>query len=186
VLTSKGERGQVGLWPREWSSAADVAGGTAPLPMNWLRRMFGCGSHRPKYRFAGALWRRAGGREIKEMSLEIDGFPSNDLAHLIARNRNENAQWFGLIERLNRVAQRLMLESIVPVHDNQAMLVLLLFTRALFTFQGAAFLIARGMTVDARTLARSCLELFCAVAKLTAKISPPGSRSGGQCLLGIT
>ncbi len=51
-----------------------------------------------------------------------------------------------------------MLGAEVPKGDNRALLILLFFARALSSFQGALLLAERGMTVEALTLARSCLE----------------------------
>jgi hypothetical protein len=51
-----------------------------------------------------------------------------------------------------------MLATIVPNGDRQALLVLLFYARALSSFQGALILAESEMTVEARTLARSCLE----------------------------
>jgi hypothetical protein len=96
------------------------------------------------------------------MSLETDGYLSADIATWIAKHRAEHEPSFNLAERLNRVAQRLMLAALVPEGDNRSLLVLLFFARALSSFQGAVLLVERGMTVEAQTLARSCLETsFC-------------------------
>jgi Family of unknown function (DUF5677) len=91
------------------------------------------------------------------MSLETDGYLSPDINNWVTQHRAEHGSWFALADRLNRAAQRLML-AIVPNGDRQALLVLLFYVRALSSFQGALILAEHGMTVEARTLARSCLE----------------------------
>ena len=92
------------------------------------------------------------------MSLASDGYLSPDVASWIAKHRAEHAKWFNLADRLNRICQRVMLAAVVPDGDNRALLVLLFFARALSSFQGAVLMIERGMSVEALTLSRSCLE----------------------------
>jgi hypothetical protein len=92
------------------------------------------------------------------MALETDGYISPDIAKWVTKNRAEHEPWFGLAVRLNRVSQRHMLAAVIPDSDNRSLLVLLFFARALSSFQGAILLAERGMTSEAQTLARSCLE----------------------------
>ena len=92
------------------------------------------------------------------MSLADDGYLSRDAGEWIAKHRVEHAEWFALADRLNRVCQRAMLAAQVPDGDNRALLVILFFARALSSYQGAVLMIERGMSVEALTLARSCLE----------------------------
>jgi hypothetical protein len=92
------------------------------------------------------------------MSLASDGYLSPDVASWIAKHRAEHAKWFNLADRLNRICQRVMLAAVVPDGDNRALLVMLFFARALSSFQGAVLMIERGMSVEALTLSRSCLE----------------------------
>jgi hypothetical protein len=92
------------------------------------------------------------------MSLQTDGYLSPDIAKWIAKHRAEHAAAFALADRLSQVAQQVMLGAEVPKSDNRALLILLFFARALSSFQGALLLAERGMTVEALTLARSCLE----------------------------
>jgi hypothetical protein len=92
------------------------------------------------------------------MSLQTDGYLSPDIGKWIAKHRAEHAAAFGLADRLSRVAQQVMLGAEVPKGDNRALLILLFFARALSSFQGALLLAERGMTIEALTLARSCLE----------------------------
>jgi hypothetical protein len=92
------------------------------------------------------------------MSLESDGYLSPDVGKWIAKHRSEHMAWFELANRLNRVCQRAMLGAVVPDADNRALLVILFFARALSSYQGAVLMVERGMSVEALTLARSCLE----------------------------
>lgn len=92
------------------------------------------------------------------MSLQTDGYLSPDVGRWIAKHRAEDPECFALAERLNRACQRAMLACSVPDNDKQALLVALLFARALSSFQGAILMTERGMSVEALTLARSCLE----------------------------
>jgi Family of unknown function (DUF5677) len=92
------------------------------------------------------------------MSLASDGYLSPDVVGWIAKHRAEHAEWFALADRLNRVCQRAMLAAVVPDGDNRALLVILFFAHALSSYQGAVLMIERGMSAEALTLARSCLE----------------------------
>jgi hypothetical protein len=92
------------------------------------------------------------------MSLQTEGYLSPEIARWVAKHRAEFGPWFALADRLSRVAQQVMLVAVVPEGNNQSLLVLLFFARALSAFQGALLLVERGMTVEALTLGRSCLE----------------------------
>jgi hypothetical protein len=92
------------------------------------------------------------------MSLQTDGYLSPDIGKWIAKHRAEHASAFALADRLNRVAQQVMLGAEVPIEDNRSLLILLFFARCLSSFQGALLMVERGMTVEALTLARNCLE----------------------------
>ncbi len=92
------------------------------------------------------------------MSLASDGYLSPDVSRWIAKHRAEHGEWFALADRLNRVCQRAMLAAQVPDEDNRALMVILFFARALSSYQGAVLMIERGMSAEALTLARSCLE----------------------------
>ncbi|MFO1024686.1 MAG: DUF5677 domain-containing protein [Acetobacteraceae bacterium] len=92
------------------------------------------------------------------MSLESEGYLSPDVRSWIATHRSQNPELFGLADRMNRTAQRTMMGCAVPDNDNRALLVVLLFARGLSSFQDGVLMIERGMSVEALTLARSCLE----------------------------
>ncbi|MBV8548295.1 MAG: hypothetical protein JO126_02420 [Alphaproteobacteria bacterium] len=96
------------------------------------------------------------------MSINEEGFLSPDISQWITKHRKDNSGWFSLTDQLNRLGQRLMLTSKPPQEDNQKILIAFYFVRVLSAFQGIIFLAERGMTVEAQTLARSCLEtVFC-------------------------
>jgi hypothetical protein len=92
------------------------------------------------------------------MSLQTDGYLSTDIGKWIAKHRAEHAAAFALADRLNRVAQQVMLGAEVPKADNRSLLIVLFFARCLSSFQGALLMVERGMTIEALTLARNCLE----------------------------
>lgn len=107
------------------------------------------------------------------MSIAKDGFLSDDVARWIERYRSEHATAFGLAKALNRTGQKLML-STQPTMEGDTLdargLTILLFVRVLSNFQGVVLLAERGMVVEARTLARTCLEsTFALVAGVKAQ-----------------
>jgi len=96
------------------------------------------------------------------MTIDEQGFLSPEIAAWIGRHRAENRAWFSLATDLNSVAQQELLLLEVPLEDNKAVLATLLFVRGISSFQAAILLAERGMTQDARTIARSCFEsVFC-------------------------
>jgi len=92
--------------------------------------------------------------------LSEEGFLCPAISEWIKQHRQENQDWFNLADDLNRVSMRLMPSLTVPPEDNNdnVFLAVLLFLRGLSSFQGAVLLAERGMTQDARTLARGCFE----------------------------
>jgi hypothetical protein len=92
------------------------------------------------------------------MSLVSEGYLSPDVGKWIAKQRRQIPDCFDLTDRMNRACQRAMMGCSVPDNDNRALLVLLLFARGVSSSQGAILMIERGMSVEALTLARSCLE----------------------------
>ena len=107
------------------------------------------------------------------MSIDKSGFLSPDVANWIQKHRAENDWWFLFVEKLNSVGQSLLHGLNVKIEADGAdsdLLAMLLFTRALSNFQGTVLMAERGMVVEARTLARSCLETtFCLVAMIQGK-----------------
>lgn len=96
-----------------------------------------------------------------DMTIDDAGFLSSSLADWIAKHRAANIKWFDFAEGLNRFAQQFVsgvsLRSEAGLADSN-LLALLLFTRVLSNFQGMMLLAERGMIVESRTLARTCLE----------------------------
>ena len=95
------------------------------------------------------------------MTVAEDGFLAPEINRWIERYRAENADAFRLAVDLNQVAHRLMLSTEVqtgnPYKDAQTLATLLLI-RVLSNFQGMMLMAERGLIVEARTLARTCLE----------------------------
>jgi hypothetical protein len=99
------------------------------------------------------------------MALDREGFLSPKIQEWISKHRAQNSAWFALAERLNQVALRQLGLPSIPDNDNQVFLTVLLFMRGLSIFEGAILMAERGMTQEARILARSCFEtMFCLAA----------------------
>ena len=101
------------------------------------------------------------------MSIQEEGFLSPDVGRFIREHRQNSEAAFRLASALNRTAQHLLLTSEAPVAGdglNATNIAQLLFVRALSNFQGAILMAERGAVVEARTLARTCLESVFALA----------------------
>jgi hypothetical protein len=101
------------------------------------------------------------------MTIETEGFLSPDAARFIAEHRRNNPAAFALADALNRTGQKLMLGAEVRMEGgslSEKNLAQLLFVRVLSNFQGAILMAERGAIVEARTLARTCLETVFALA----------------------
>jgi hypothetical protein len=72
--------------------------------------------------------------------------------------RGAHPDWFGLVDDLNQEAMRVGSLLQPSATDNRQVLAVVLYYRALQSFQGAVSLAARGMPADALTLVRSCAE----------------------------
>ncbi len=95
------------------------------------------------------------------MSIKEQGFLSPDVGRFIEKYRQDNRSAFDLADALNKTAQRLMLGAEVRMEGasfSEKNLAQLLFVRALSNFQGVILMAERGAVVEARTLARTCLE----------------------------
>jgi hypothetical protein len=106
---------------------------------------------------------------ISQSTLE-NGFLSTDLHSRVADIRGRHADWFSHAENLNRFAQRIVttqreFSSERGLGDDHVLALLLLY-RALNNFQATVLMAERGMIVEARTLARSCLETAIWIAAL--------------------
>jgi len=91
------------------------------------------------------------------MSIRDEGFFSPDIGGWVKQNRSENPRWFALADRLRRLSQRLLF-AVDPPIDPNSITMLLIYARAVTSYQAAILLIERGLPADARTLARSFLE----------------------------
>ena len=95
------------------------------------------------------------------MTIRDEGFLAPQIDGWVQKYRAENTEAFELSTDLNRVAHRLMLNIEVQTGDperDSRTLTALLFVRMLSNFQGVVVTAERGMIVEARTLARTCLE----------------------------
>ncbi len=95
------------------------------------------------------------------MTFETQGFLSQDIETWRKRFVEKNSEWFGIAARVNEVAQKLAFSAHTKDGGRNAERRLLagqLFVRVLSSFQGAILMAERGMTVEARTLVRGCLE----------------------------
>ena len=101
-----------------------------------------------------------------------NGYLSADLTSHIAKIRAHCAPWFEHAERLNQLAQRIATTQSDITSDtglaDARLLALMLQNRALSNFQGTILMTERGMIVEARTLARSCLESALCLAGIGA------------------
>lgn len=91
------------------------------------------------------------------MSIKEEGFFSSDMSEWIAKSRLVNQKWYALTDKLRQLSQRLLL-SITPPDDPNSITMLLIYARAVTSYQAAILLIERGLPADARTIARSFLE----------------------------
>jgi Family of unknown function (DUF5677) len=72
--------------------------------------------------------------------------------------RKAHPDWFRLVDDLNREAMHICHALQPSATDNRQLLAVMLYYRALQSFQGSVLLAARGMPADALTLVRSCAE----------------------------
>jgi hypothetical protein len=98
------------------------------------------------------------------MSFEDDGFLDVDGA-AIAAFRQSQVEWFDLAVRMNRMGMRLIRK--IDATSGRQRLVLGFFLRSLSNFQGAILMSERGMTAEAGTLSRACLETVLYMAAAT-------------------
>jgi hypothetical protein len=72
--------------------------------------------------------------------------------------RETRPDWFSLIDDLNQEAMRICSTLHPSETDNRQLLAVMIYYRALQSFQGAVMLATRGMPADALTLVRGCAE----------------------------
>lgn len=92
------------------------------------------------------------------MKLGNRGFFSANIEIWTDLKRRRLKNWFRFIEGLNRAAMRLLATVEPDPQNKQQLCAVLLYRRALQTFQGSILLAERGMIADALTLVRSCAE----------------------------
>lgn len=89
-----------------------------------------------------------------------EGFLSPMSTVLINHLVPNNAEWFALCDRLNRLAQKIVNNAIISgKRDDPKPISARLMLKSNQALQGAVLLSQRGMTAEAETLARTCLEI---------------------------
>jgi hypothetical protein len=81
-----------------------------------------------------------------------------DTSRIVRNIRADFAPWFDIVERLNRLAMRLLPQLRPPVENHQLILWCSLYGRAVMSVQAAALLAERGQCADARTIIRAATE----------------------------
>lgn len=92
------------------------------------------------------------------MSFDEEGFLSPDLAVWTTATKAHFRPWFEMAEELSKDAMKILLTIQRPQATIRELTALLLYRRALQSFQGAVLLASRGMIADALTLVRVCAE----------------------------
>lgn len=92
----------------------------------------------------------------RAMSFQQDGFLEASESARIATIRERHAPWFALVERLNRLAMKVLQSKRPKV--NEEVYLGTLYARAVTMFQGVVRLAERGMAAESRTLVRACAE----------------------------
>lgn len=90
------------------------------------------------------------------MPFEQDGFLEQSDDARIATIRQRHAPWFAFIEKLNRLAMRVLLHEAPKA--NEEVYLATFYARAVTMFQGAVRLAERGLVAESRTLVRGCAE----------------------------
>lgn len=95
------------------------------------------------------------------MSINDEGFLSSDINDWINKHRTDHRIEFSIAERVNKLAQHILLHMEPSVDSNNQLLVSILFARILNHYQGAIILAERGMIASARAIVRvMCDALF--------------------------
>ncbi|SIO61534.1 DUF5677 domain-containing protein [Paraburkholderia phenazinium] len=101
------------------------------------------------------------------------GFLSPELATWADQLRADFAFEFGIVERIDRLAMRVLFDLPAEEMTEAHMFANLCFGRALQAFQSAILLAQKGALVDSRTLVRSCTETVIALAACRVDDSMP-------------
>lgn len=99
-----------------------------------------------------------------------EGFLSPMSTVLINHLVPNNAEWFALCDRLNRLAQKIVNNAFIAgQRDDPKPISARLMLKSNQSLQGAVLLAQRGMTAEAETLARTCLEITFWLGYLSTK-----------------
>jgi hypothetical protein len=106
--------------------------------------------------------------KLAPITFDDKGFLSSRLRKWTISTRRQYQEWFKFINRLNRVAIKLLVAVEPDLKKNQELCAALLYRRVLQTFEGSILLAERGMIADALTLVRSCAETAIAIGCFAA------------------
>lgn len=87
-------------------------------------------------------------------------FLSSRMADVIIEFRKAYKRLFDFVEKLNEVANSVLINLSVNNEDEQQLLIACLYQRALTAYQGLVLLAERGMTAEVTILLRSLLEVL--------------------------
>lgn len=100
------------------------------------------------------------------MSIDKEGFLSEDIAGWIEKHRNDNYQWFELAEKVNRIGNSLMYKLQIYSENGKQVIAAALFVRILGFYQASLLLSERGMINESKVILRSMLNatfIICAI-----------------------
>lgn len=100
------------------------------------------------------------------VSLNDQGFLSDDIAHFQHHIRNRHAKYFDLIHRVNTFCQQAKHRPSIDNLDGREMIAACIMIKILNDLQAAILLVERGLTSQARTLIRVGLEAFFILANI--------------------
>lgn len=100
------------------------------------------------------------------MTIDKEGFLSEDIEGWIEKHRNENLKWFELAEEVNRIAISLMYKLQIYSENGKQVITAALFVRILGFYQASILLSERGMINESKVILRSMLNatfIICAI-----------------------
>jgi len=99
-------------------------------------------------------------KDKRTMSFAVDGFlsPTMDRYRSSLKSVPAYKAWFDFAAELNRFCLDMLRDHDVPRHDNQRLVVAILFIRAHKAFQSSLLLAESGLISDARVVLRSGVE----------------------------
>ena len=95
---------------------------------------------------------------LKTSTINVDGFLSPEVQQYLNECRARYADWFQLVQSINRLAQLLLGEVRIDTDEPRQSIAGLLFARVLCHAQGAVLLIERCMPTQSEVLCRASLE----------------------------